>query len=498
MALLRQCSPAAAGAAAPLGPASRPASRAERRQAGDRYQWWVLWTVLAGLLSVNVTFTIVAVALPRIADDLRTTTSTVTWVVTGPLLAFGIAAPILGKAGDVFGHRRLYLLGLSSAFVCAFLTALAPTAGLLIVARLLGAVSGAATGSAGTAMIFSVFSPHDRVKAMGWWSLVGAGGPVIGVAVGGPIVEAVGWRWVFAGQAPLVVVALVLGWAVLPASAGGARRRLDWPGAVLLAGSVTSLLLALNRGPAVGWSSPLVVGSFVLTPVLAVLFVAVERRAAEPLIPLEYFRRRNFVFPVGAMAFGQFAYMGGFILAPLLLAGPLFGYGEARIGFLVLPRPLAFSLVAPVAGYVAVRVGERSTAVGGTAAVAVSMLLFSWVGRGDMALVVAALVLSGIGLGVATPSLASSVANSVEHADLGVASAAQQLLTQVGVVAGIQLMQTVQVSRGSFSDAYLLGGVAALVAVACAAFVQSARRDEHELLGDLLDAPGNLQGGGIG
>lgn len=485
MALLRQCSPAAAGAAAPLGPASRLGAD----PSGDRYQWWVLWTVLAGLLSVNVTFTIVAVALPRIADELGTTTSTVTWVVTGPLLAFGIAAPILGKSGDVFGHRRLYLAGLSCAFVCAFLTALAPTVGLLIVARLLGAVSGAATGSAGTAMIFSVFSPHDRVKAMGWWSLIGAGGPVIGVAVGGPVVEAVGWRWVFAGQAPLVVVALVLGWAVLPRSTGGARRRLDWPGAMLLAGSVTSLLLALNRGPAWGWTSVGVLGGFALSPLLAAGFVAVERRAAEPLIPLDYFRRRNFAFPVGAMAFAQFAYMGGFILAPLLLAGPLFGYGEARIGFIVIPRPLAFSLVAPMAGYIAVRVGERSTAVAGTSAVAVSMLLFSWVGRGDMPLVMAALVLSGIGLGVATPSLASSVANSVDEADLGVASAAQQLLTQVGVVAGIQLMQTVQVSRGSFSDAYLLGGVAALVAVACAAFVQSARRDEGARPGALEVEP---------
>jgi MFS family permease len=475
VALLRQCSPAAAGAAAPLGPASRP--------------WWVLWSALAGLFAVNVNFTIVAVALPGIADDLHTHTSTVTWVVTGPLLAFGVAAPILGKAGDVFGHRRLYLTGLGIAFVAALLTAVAPTAGLLIAARLLGAVSGAATGSAGTAMIFSVFAPHDRVKAMGFWSLVAAGGPVIGVVIGGPVVEAVGWRWVFAGQAPLIVVALALGLAVLPRSAGGARRRLDWPGALLLAGAVTGLLLALNRGPVMGWQNPLVLGGFALAPALALAFVRVERQAAEPLIPLDYFRRRNFVFPVGAMAFSQFAYMGGFILAPLLLGGPLFGYGEARIGFVMLPRPLAFSLVAPVAGYVAVRVGERFTAVGGTLAVAVSMAVFALVGHGDVGLVVVALTLSGIGLGMATPSLVSSVANSVDEADFGVAGASSQLLTQVGVVAGIQLMQTVQEAWDSFAAAYLLGGAVALVGVTCAAFVRSARRDESALAG-ALEPPG--------
>lgn len=454
---------------------------------GDRLRWWVLWSVLAGLFSVYAVFTLVAVALPRIAGELDTSTSTMTWVVTGPLLVFGVAAPLLGKSGDVYGHRRLYLLGMAVAFVTAALTAVAPNAATLIAVRMVAAVGGGAVGSASMALIFTVFEPHDRVKAMGFWSLVGAGAPVIGVAVGGPVVEAVGWRWVFAAQAPVVALAALLCLAVLPETTRSASRALDWRGVATLTLSVTSLLLALNRGPALGWSSPFVLGGFALVPVAAAAFVYVERRAVDPLVPLHYFRRRNFVFPAGALAFSQFAYMGGFILSPLLLGGPMFRFGESRIGFIVLSRPLSFSIIAPIAGYVAVRLGERSAAVTGTAAVAVSMAVFATVDPGEVGVVVAALVLSGLGNGIASPSLASSVANTVSDEHLGVAGAAQQLLTQVGVVAGIQVMQTVQASREAavgveqaFADAYVVGGVAAVLAVACAVFVRSAVRDRDE------------------
>jgi len=338
-----------------------------RAHGSERFRWWVLWTVLAGLFSVNVTFTIFAVALPRIARDFETSTNTLTWVITGPLLAFGIVAPVLGKVGDLKGHRRTYLLGLA--------------------------------------------------------------------------------------------------------------------GAGTLALGITSLLFALNRGPEWGWSSPPVLAGFVLGPLALAAFVAVERRAAEPLLPLAIIRRRNFSLPIGAQMFANFAYMGGFILSPILL-GRMFGYGESKIGFFVLSRPLSFSIAAPVAGYLAVRVGERVSAVAGTLTVVGSMLAFATVTPDTADLfIILALALSGIGMGMASPSISSSVANSVDEEQLGIASAAQQLVTQVGVVAGIQLMSTIQASReataglvGSFRAAYLLGAGVCLAGVGCALFLRSAQR----------------------
>src|SRR5204862_3385162 len=132
----------------------------------------VLWTVLAGLFAVNVTFTIFAVALPRIARELGTDQNTLTWVITGPLLAYGVVAPVLGKAGDTWGYRRVYLFVMFGALVCGGLSAIAWNAGSLIAFRTLGSVEGAATGASSMALIFSEFERDDRVKAMGWWSLV--------------------------------------------------------------------------------------------------------------------------------------------------------------------------------------------------------------------------------------------------------------------------------------------------------------------------------------
>jgi EmrB/QacA subfamily drug resistance transporter len=459
-----------------------------RAAGGSRYRWWVLWTVLFGLLSVNVTFTILAVALPRIGRELHTSANTMTWVITGPLLLFGISAPVLGKAGDIWGHRKVYLYGLAGACVCAAASAVAWNAGSLIAVRVLGGMEGAATGAASMALIFSVFEPSDRVKAMGFWSLVGAGGPVIGVAIGGPIIQQFGWRWIFVVQVPLIALAFVLAVLVLPETNKGGRQRLDWAGAGTLVVAVTSILMALNRGPEWGWSHPAVLACFLLSPLATLAFLRVEARATAPLLPLDYLRRRNFAAPIGTQVFSQFAYMGGFILAPLLL-DKVFHYSETRIGLLVVTRPLAFSIAAPIAGYLAVRLGERSAAIVGTLGVMASMGLFAMINAGSSDwLLISALALSGVGLGISSPSVAASVGNAVDPADLGIASAAQQLLAQVGLVAGIQIMQTVQAARepvvgtvAAFHDAYLLGGAVCLLALVCAFFVQSARREPRAI-----------------
>jgi EmrB/QacA subfamily drug resistance transporter len=459
---------------------------AERATRSPRYRWWVLVSVLAGLFSINVTFTILAVALPRIARELHSSVNTLTWVITGPLLAFGVVAPTFGKSGDIWGHRRLYLWGLAGGFSCALLSAAAPNAGFLIAVRTLEGLEGAATGTASMAIICQVFAPGDRVKAMGWWSLVGAGGPVLGVTLGGPLIERYGWRALFVAQAPLSLAALVVTFAILPETGRGARQRLDWPGALALTAAAVGLLFGLNRGTVLGWTSPVVVAAFLFTPLGAALFVFIERRSPAPLLPLRFLRRRNFVFPIGAQVFGNFAYMGGFILAPLLLE-QVFGYSESRAGLEVIARPIAFSITAPIAGYLAVRIGERISAFVGALAVAASMMVFASVGRGSPDLVlITALVLSGIGLGVSSPSVAASVANSVDQDSLGIASAVQQLVTNVGVAAGIQVMETVQAARlhaagllGSFADSYRVGAVVAALAMLCALGMHGGRSAER-------------------
>src|SRR5205807_1368792 len=248
-----------------------------RVESSDRYEWWVLWTVLAGLFSVGFTITILAVSLPRIAADLHSDTTTLTWVITGPLLAFGVVGPLLGKAGDIWGQKRMFMLALSLTLVFAGLTAVAWSASSLILFRVLGAGEGAATGPASMALIMMVFRREERVKAMGFWSLVGAGAPVLGVVAGGPIVEHVSWRLIYVAQVPFTIVALLLAALVLPGrdklQPARVRQPLDVAGVATLGGGVTGLLFAMNRGPVWGWTSPSVAAAFALAPLLLVTFV---------------------------------------------------------------------------------------------------------------------------------------------------------------------------------------------------------------------------------
>jgi MFS family permease len=432
--------------------------RVQARAAGSsRYPWWVLWSLLAGLFALNFTFTVFIVALPNVAGEFHTSITVLTWTMVGPLLAYGLAAPILGKSGDILGHRRLYLFGLVGAMVSALLTALAANVGMLLIARTLDGIQGAATGTASGALINMVFSPEERVKAMGWWSLVGAGGPVIGVSLGSPIIAAFGWRSLFWFQLGLIAVALLVVSSVLPRRRGfddesaerkeRARRefrQMDWLGSWALSLSVTGLMLGLSLGPILGWRSPWPLGCFAGAAGLIAVFVRRIRHAPNPLIPAHYFRRRNFVMPMVLRATANFAYFGAFFLFPLLMEQG-YGYSIPRVGAIAVARPITFALCSPIAGYVAMRIGERVSAIAGATFLTGSLALFSLLEPSSGAwLIVIALALSGLGMGVAMPSSSSVMANEVKVSEFGVMSAAQLLAMQVGEVAGIQVLETVQ------------------------------------------------------
>jgi EmrB/QacA subfamily drug resistance transporter len=444
----------------------------------DRYPWWVLVTVLAGLFASGFTITIMAVSLSDIARDLGTSETALTWVVTGPFLGLALTMPLFGKLGDIWGHRRVYLLGFAGFTIGAALTAVAWSGAALIAIRVLGSIPGAATGPTSMALIMRAFPEDERVKAMGWWALVGAGAPVIGLVAGGPMVDAIGWRWIFVIQVPLSLVALLVGFVVLHETPRRARVAIDVAGAATLGAATVAALLALTLGAQLGWGHPAVIGLLVLSPVSLWAFIRCERRAEDPLLPLEFFRARDFTASLVSQGACNFAYMGGFIITPLLMENR-FGYSVAATSLAMVCRPLANSLASPTGGYLAARIGERPTAIAGNVFVAVSMVLFAFAASAEVvALVFAALVLSGIGLGGSAPSLITVVANTVDAEDLGVANAAQQMVAMIGAVAGIQVLSTIQGGSDAaspFSAAYLLGGAVAIIGVVAAAFVRSSR-----------------------
>ena len=267
--------------------------RIRRFHSRDRSPWLVLIAVLTGLFATGFTITILAVSLQQVATDLHTTSENLTWVVTGPLLGLALLMPLMGKIGDTRGHRRLYLLGFAGFTVGAACTALAWNGPSLIAIRTIGSLPGAAIGPASMALIMQAFPEQDRVKAMGWWSLVGAGAPVIGLVAGGPVVDAFGWRAIFIAQVPVSLLALGLAFFVLKETPRRAHEPLDFAGAATLAGATVAALLALTFGARIGYSQPIVIGLGASAPLLLWWFVRCERRAAHPLLPLRFFATRE-------------------------------------------------------------------------------------------------------------------------------------------------------------------------------------------------------------
>ncbi|QYG94559.1 MFS transporter [Iamia sp. SCSIO 61187] len=461
----------------------------------------ILTVLLLGLFSVNVTVTILAVSIPRISDDLGASQSTLTWVVSGPILAFGIIGPAVGKLGDLWGQRRVFLIGLAGASISAAASAVAWSAGSLIAFRIIAAAQGAATGPASFALIALVFPRSQRVKALGWWSMVAAGGPVIGVVVGGPLVSTLGWRAIFAGQVPLVLAAAAVAARVLPETPRRAATRFDWGGALLLALAATPVLLALNLAPGRGWSDPLVVGCFLLAPLAAVLFLRHEGRVESPLLPPRYLKRRNFALPILMLGLMNATYMGSFVLTPLLLQNVL-GFDETKTGLISTARPLAFAIAGPLAAMAVARLGERVAGMAGASAIVASMLWMATIRAGTPALVIiGGLALAGVAMGISNPAMSSTISHAVDEADLGIAGAAQQMIVQVGVTFGIQLMQTVQQVRegpagleGSYSQAYLAAAVLAALCVVASAGVRRSPRRAPEVHEDPMEVDAELHG----
>ena len=208
----------------------------------------------------------------------------------------------------------------------------------------------------------------------------------------------------------------------------------------------------------------------------------VERRVAHPLLPLAYVRRRNFSIPILSQFCTNFAYMGAFAITPLLLQNE-FGRTATEATWLSIPRPLVFAIAGPIAGYLTVRVGERAAGVFGAGAIMASMLALAAVDAGDSDwIVVGSVALSGLGMGAASPAMAASIANAVDDRDLGIAGATQQMVNQVGVAVGIQVMLAIQTGReaavgatAAYGDAYLVGAGVALIGVVLALFMRSSR-----------------------
>jgi MFS family permease len=449
------------------------------------YPFWVLIGALSGTFATSFPVTILTIALKPMAVEFGVRETTIAWVISAPLLLSAVAFPLLGKLGDLYGHRRIFLFGFSAAAITAIATAAAWDAWSLIGLRTLAAVVGAATQPTALALIFTAYPPRDRVWAIGWWSMTGAAAPALGLIAGGPLVDLLGWRVVFLIQAGFSLVALGLAFLVL-VETPRRQARFDVRGALTLAVAVGGIMLALGLLRDVEPTSLWITGSLAIGLIGLACFIRVERRVTDPLIPLELLRDVGFTAPIISNALNGAAYMGAFVVAPLLFLG-IFGYSITQTAAIMLVRTLSLTVSSPFGGRLGMRVGERSAALIGATVMTASLLLIAYAAlHASFVGMIVGLVLQGVGHGLSQPALVSAVASSVSESDLGVAAATNRLTGQLGVGFGITTLSLVYGGTNSpdaFFRAFLVGTLLSGLSLGAAAFMPG--RDERPGISNL-------------
>ena len=443
-----------------MGLPERVAAGLEARGA---YPRWALLVALAGMFATTFPVTVLTLAIPTIADDFHVDEAQLAWLITLPVLCSALALPVLGKLGDLYGHRRIFIVGFAVAATTTALTATATGPATLIAWRTLTQVAGASTMPSSMALINSVHHGGARARAMGWWSTVAAGSPVIGLTIGAAVIDAVGWQVLFLIQAALMVVPVVASWLVLRETPRRSAR-FDIAGAVLLAVGIGPLLLAVNQAPEWGLTSASTLGCLAVAGGGLVAFGWVERRVAVPLVPLSFFRSRATTSSLLGSFLSSASYMGAFFLASLLMVKQ-FGYSLTGAVPILSIRPALFALSSPLGGRLTERAGSRTAALAGhlTLAGGLTGLAIGSAASSLLVVVTVGFLLQGIGYGLLRPAISTALADGVDDGDLGVAGAAERLSGQLGVAFGITLLATLYASDvDRFPLAFALGALFAL------------------------------------
>ena len=430
------------------------AGRMARERAGTREQRWVLALTSVASLMVSLDNQVVATALPAIRVHLHASLGALEWTVNAYVLSFAVLLMTGAALGERLGRRRMLAAGLGLFTAASAACALSPGAGALVTARAVQGAGAALVLPLSLALLSAAFPPERRAWALGIFSSVIGLAVLAGPVIGGAVAQGLSWQWIFWLNIPigLALIPLVLG--RIEASAGGQRQAsLDPAGLALATGGALGLVWGLIRANTVGWSSPEVIGSLTAGAVLTAAFVAWELRAADPMLPVRLFRTR--AFSAGnAAGFLMFAALFGmvFFMAQFLQTG--LGFGPLSAGLRLLPGWGTLFLVAPVAGAMVRRVGERPLIAGGLALFAAGLGWTALIARTGLPYpdLIAPLVIAGLGISMAIPATQSSVMSSIPPAAIGQASGTFSTLRQLGGVFGVAVCAAVFAAHGGYSS----------------------------------------------
>jgi EmrB/QacA subfamily drug resistance transporter len=413
----------------------------------------ILGICCMSLLIVGLDSTIVNVALPSIQRELHTSVSGLQWIIDAYTLVLASFLMLSGSIADRVGRRRIFQTGLVAFTLGSLLCSLAPSLGWLVAFRMLQAVGGSMLNPVAMSIITNTFvEPRERARAIGVWGGVIGISLALGPIVGGALVQTVGWPGIFWVNIPIGVAAIILTVLFVPESRAPRARPYDPVGQVLVILTLASLTYGIIEGPASGWTSPKILGCFVVTVAALVALIRYEPRRADPLLDLRFFRSAPFSGAT-VIAICAFAALGGFLLLSTLYLQNVRGYSALHAGLFILPMAALTMVGAPISGRIVAAWGPRlPLAVAGVALSASGLMLTRLTATTSVAWLIGAFVLFGIGFGAVNAPITNTAVSGMPREQAGVAAAVASTSRQVGQSLGVAVIGSAAVSAlaGSF------------------------------------------------
>jgi EmrB/QacA subfamily drug resistance transporter len=406
-------------------------------------KWWTLIAVCTATFMLLLDITVVNVALPDIQQSLHASFSDLQWVVDAYSLTLAAFLLTAGVAGDIYGRRKIFAAGLIVFSLASLVCGLSTTPLMLNLARAVQGVGGAIMFATSLALIAAAFTGRDRGTAFGIYGAVIGGAVAIGPLIGGAITSGIGWRWIFFVNVPIGAIAVLITFTQIAKSEDLRARRIDWVGFVTFSVSLFLLVFALVRGNDFGWGSTKTISLLIGAAVLMVGFFINERFTADPMLDLGLFKIPAFVglstvaFCLAASIFAMFLYLTLYIQDNL-------GYGPLAAGIRFLPMTLVIFFTSFFAGRLTVRVQSRFLLGIGMLFVTGGLLLMATTDpNSTWTVLLPGFIVSGFGVGMVNPVLASGAVSVVQPQRSGMASGANNTFRQVGIATGIAVLGAV-------------------------------------------------------
>ncbi len=423
-------------------------------------KWFVLAASSLAAFSATVMATSINVAIPSVVRAFDSEFAVVQWVVLSYLLANSTLLPIIGRVADMLGKKPLFVAGFVVFTLASLLCGISPSVGWLIGFRALQGVGAGLLLALGLAIVTDTFPSHERGKALGINGAILSAGIVVGPSLGGFLVDAFSWRWVFAIGVPVGIVGVLLALRYVPEGSSEGRQRFDLPGAATLFSCLLALLLALTLGQRRGFLSVEIVTLFALFAVLFGVFLRLEHRSPDPVVDLKLFRHPELSVGLASGLAAFIAIAGTIFLMPFYLENVL-GYAPREVGLLMAVVPIVLVFVAPIAGSLSDRYGPRPVTVVGLALVFVGYLAIGTLDQDTTALgYILRFLPIGLGMGVFQSPNNSAIMGAVPRERSGVAGGLLSMTRSLGQTAGIAVLGTIWSVRVNARAQQDLGGEA--------------------------------------